>query len=100
MKTTTHKFAYLGEDAGERNHQDGAKVDRWLGAMQVYAHKEAFKSKDKVRNNNPKVEAKIAELIKKKNKHKSSGDTKTQQTGKRQKQIEAQEVALPSVGRT
>jgi hypothetical protein len=51
----THGFADLGEDAGERNHQDEAKADRRLGAIHDYALKEAFKSKDEVKRKNPKV---------------------------------------------
>ena len=98
----THGFADLGEDAGERNHQDEAKADRRLGAIRKYAQKEAFKSKDEVRKKNPKVEAKIAQLIDK-NKRKSSGDTKARQVAKHQKRIEVREVALaclPAPNRT
>ncbi len=58
-----------------------------------YAQKEAFKSKDKVKKKNPKVEAKIGWLVDK-NKRKSSGDTEARQAAKRQKRIEAREVAL------
>jgi hypothetical protein len=54
----THGFADLGEDADERkHHQDEEKADRRLGAICDYALKEAFKSKDKVKRKNPKVEA-------------------------------------------
>ncbi len=80
----THGFADLGEDAGERNHQDEAKADRRLGAIRDYALKEAFKSKDEVKRKNPKVEAKIAQLVDK-NKRKSSGETKARQAAKRAK---------------
>jgi hypothetical protein len=60
----THRFADLGEDGGERNHQDEAKADNWPGAIRDHAQKEAFKSKDEVKKRNPKeVEAKIAQLI-------------------------------------
>jgi hypothetical protein len=89
----THGFAALGEDAGERNHQDETKADRRLGAIRDYAKKEAFKSKDEVRKKNPKVEAKIAEL-KIKNKRKSNGEVEGRKAIKRQKRIEAREAAL------
>jgi hypothetical protein len=77
----THGFADLGEDAGERNHQDEATADRRLGAIRDYALKEAFKSKDEVKRKNQKVEAKIAQLVDK-NTRKSSGETKARQAAK------------------
>jgi hypothetical protein len=89
----THGFTDLGKDAGERNHQDEAKADIWLGAIRDYAKKEAFKSKDEVRKNKPKVEAKIAEL-KIKDKRKSNGEVEGREAVKRQKRIEAREAAL------
>jgi hypothetical protein len=90
----TYGFADLGEDAGERNHQDEAKADRRLGAIRDYVLKEAFKSKDEVKRKNPKVEAKIAQLVDK-NKRKSSGETEARQAAKRTKaSCEAREAAL------
>ena len=89
----THGFADLGEDAGERNHQDEAKADRRLGAILDYAQQEAFKSKDEVKKKNPKVEAKIEQLVDK-NKRKPLWDTEARQAAKRQKRIEARETAL------
>jgi hypothetical protein len=89
----THRFADLGKDAGERNHQDEAKAKRRLGAIRDYAKKEAFKSKDEVRKKNPKVKGKIAEL-KIKNKQKSNGEVEGREAAKRQKRIETREAAL------
>jgi hypothetical protein len=68
----------LEKNTGQRNHQDEAKADICLGAM------EAFKSKDEFQKNNPKVQEKIAKL-RDKNKWKTFRDVEARQTAKRQK---------------
>jgi hypothetical protein len=86
-------FSDIAEDAGKRNHQDEAKADRRLGSIQDITRKETFKSKDEVRKKNPKVEAKIEEILEK-NKCQGSGDAEAQRAVKHKKQVDNQEAAL------
>ena len=55
----------LGEDFGERNHQDEAKADRRLGCVRNFAKKESIKSKEEVHTKDQKVQAKMIEIKKK-----------------------------------
>jgi hypothetical protein len=52
----------LGEDFGERNHQDKAKADRRLGCVRNFAIRETIKSKEEVQTKDLKVQAKIFEI--------------------------------------
>ena len=74
----------LGENAGERNHQDESKADKHLGAIRDYLRKEEFKSKDEFRKKNRVVQEKIGQL-REKNKRKAFGDAEARQIAKRQK---------------
>jgi hypothetical protein len=74
----------LGEDFGERNHQDQAKADQRLGCIQHFAARETIKSKEEVQMKDKKVQIKIIE-IKKKQKEGHSEGTAARQTAKRQR---------------
>jgi hypothetical protein len=52
----------MGEDAGERNHQDEAKADRRLGCVRHFGTRETTKSKEEVQMKNETVQAKIADI--------------------------------------
>jgi hypothetical protein len=43
-----HGIGDLGEDFGERNHQDQAKADRRLGCVRNFVTRESIKSKEEV----------------------------------------------------
>jgi hypothetical protein len=87
----------LGEDFGERNHQDQAKADRRLGCIRHFATQETIKSKEEVQMKDENLQAKIIE-IKRKRKRGHSKGTIAHQTAKRQRQLDAREevLALPA----
>jgi hypothetical protein len=93
LLVSTCGFSDIAEDAGERNHQDEAKADRRLGAIRDFTRKETFKSKDEVRKKNPKVEAKIEEMLEKNKRH-GSGDAEARRALKHQKRVDNREAAL------
>jgi hypothetical protein len=52
----------LGEDFGERNHQDQAKADRRLGCVQNFAAREKIKSLEEVQAKDSTVLVKISDI--------------------------------------
>jgi hypothetical protein len=52
----------IGEDFGERNHQDQAKADRRLGCIRNFVAREKIKSLEEVQAKDTKVQAKIIEI--------------------------------------
>jgi hypothetical protein len=87
----------LGEDFGERNHQDQAKADQHLGCVRNFATRETIKSKEEVQTKDKKVQAKITEIKGKRKKGHSKGTVACQST-KRQRRLDAREevLALPA----
>jgi hypothetical protein len=85
----------LGEDFGERYHQDQAKADRRLGCIRHFATRAAIKSNEEVQMKDKKVQAKIIE-IKRKRKRGHSKGTIARQTAKRQRRLDAREEVLAS----
>ncbi len=72
----------------------GGNQRRETNMKMIWRCRESRQScKDEVKRKNPKVEAKIAQLVDM-NKRKPSGETKAPQAAKRQKRIEAREAAL------
>jgi uncharacterized FAD-dependent dehydrogenase len=83
----------LGEDFGERNHQDEAKADRHLGCVSNFAIRENIKSKEEVQTKDLKVQAKIVEIQEKRKRVPLEG-TEARQAAKRQRRLDAREVVL------
>ena len=52
----------MGEDCGERNHQDEAKADRRLGCVRHFPTRESVKSKEEVQRKDMRVQAKMGEV--------------------------------------
>jgi hypothetical protein len=77
-------FGDIGEDFGERKHQDQAKADRRLGCVRNFAVREAIKSREEVQVKEEKVQAKIHEI---KGKHKRGlyEGIEVRQTARRQR---------------
>jgi hypothetical protein len=91
----------MGEDAGERNHQDEAKADRRLGAVRNFATRETTKSGEEVQRKNETVQAKISKIDGKRKRGLSEG-TEARQAARKQQRLEARAgvLALPApVGR-
>jgi hypothetical protein len=55
-------FGDIGEDFGERNHQDQAKADRRLGCVRNFAAREKLESLEEVQAKDTKVQAKILDI--------------------------------------
>jgi hypothetical protein len=85
----------LGEDFGERNHQDQAKADQRLGCLRHFATRETIKSKEEVQIKDKKVQAKIIKIKRKQKRGHSKGSI-ARQTAKRQRRLDAREEALAS----
>jgi hypothetical protein len=85
----------LGEDFGERNHQDQAKADRRLGCVRNFATRETIKSKEEVHTKDQKVQDKII-AIKGKRKRGQSEGTEARQAANRQRRLDAREAVLAS----
>jgi hypothetical protein len=91
----------MGEDYGERNHQDEAKADRRLGCVRHFPTRESIKSKEEVQIKDQKVQAKMTEINGKRKRGPLEG-TEARQAAKKQQRLEAREaiLALPApVGR-
>ena len=88
-------FGDLGEDFGERNHQDQAKDDRQLGCVRNFATREAIKSREEVQVKDEKVQAKILE-IKGKRKRGVYEGTEARQAARRQRRLDARQEVLDS----
>jgi hypothetical protein len=58
----------LGEDFGERNHQDEAKADRRLGCVRNFAIRESIKSKEEVQVKDQRMQAKLIKIKEKQRK--------------------------------
>ena len=86
-------FGDLGEDFGERNHQDQAKADSRLGCVRNFATGETIKSKEEVHMKDKKVEAKIIS-IRGKRKRGQSKETVACQSAKSQRRLDAREEVL------
>jgi hypothetical protein len=74
----------LGEDFGERNHQDKAKADCRLGCIRNFATRESIKSREEVQIKSEKVQARIL-AIKEKRKKGPSDANEVRQAAKKQK---------------
>ncbi len=87
----------LGEDFGERNHQDEAKADLRLGCVRNFATRELIKSKEEVQIKSEKVQAKIVE-IKEKRKKGPSDANEVRQAAKKQRRMDdrARVLAFPA----
>jgi hypothetical protein len=83
----------LGEDFGERNHQDEAKADRRLGCVRNFATRESIKSKEEMQIKSEKVQAKIVE-IKEKRKKGPSDANEARQAAKKQRRMDARAEVL------
>ena len=90
-----HGFGDLGEDFGERNHQDESKADRRLGCVRNFAIRETIKSKEEVQIKDEKVQAKI-EDIKQKRKKAPSDANEARQAAKKQRRLDARVEVLAS----
>ena len=87
----------LGEDFGERNHQDESKADRRLGCVRNFAMRETIKSKEEVQIKDEKVQAKIVEIRQKRKKAPSDAN-EARQAAKKQRRLDArvEVLALPA----
>jgi hypothetical protein len=85
----------LGEDFGERNHQDEAKSDRRLGCVRNFATREGIKSKEEVQTKDENVQAKMIQIMEKRKRGPCQGTEARQATRKRLR-IEAREAVLAS----
>jgi hypothetical protein len=85
----------LGEDFGERNHQDQAKADRRLGAVRNFAAREKIKSLEEVQAKDTKVQAKIEDIKVKRQRGQNEG-TQARQAAKRQKRLDARDEIADS----
>jgi hypothetical protein len=85
----------IGEDFGERNHQDQAKADRRLGCVRNFAAREKIKSLEEVQAKDTKVQAKIIEIKVKRSRGQYEG-TEARQAAKRQRRLDAREQVLAS----
>jgi hypothetical protein len=83
----------LGEDFGERNHQDQAKADRRLGCVRNFAAREKLKSLEEVQAKDSTVLAKISD-IKVKRQRGQSEETEARQAAKRQKRLDRRDQVL------
>jgi hypothetical protein len=88
-------FGDLGEDFGERNHQDQAKADRRLGCVRNFAAREKLKSLEEVQAKDTKVQAKIQNIKVKRSRGHYEG-TEARQVAKRQRRLDAREEVLAS----
>jgi hypothetical protein len=85
----------IGEDFGERNHQDEAKADRRLGCVRNFATRETIKSKEEVQIKDEKVQARIV-AIKEKRKKGPSDANEARQVAKKQRRMDARAEVLAS----
>ena len=85
----------LGEDFGERNHQDEAKADRRLGCVRNFATRETIKSKEEVQIKDEKVQARIV-AIKQKRKKGQLDANEDRQAAKKQRRMDARAEVLAS----
>jgi hypothetical protein len=83
----------IGEDFGERNHQDQAKADRRLGCVRNFATRETIKSKEEVQVKDEKVQTKIME-IKEKRKRGRCLVAEELRAARKQKRLDAREEIL------
>jgi hypothetical protein len=83
----------VGEDFGERNHQDEAKADRRLGSVRNFAMRETIKSKEEVQIKCEKVQTKMMEIHKKRKREPFEG-AEARQAAKKLLRIEAREAVL------
>jgi hypothetical protein len=86
-------FGDLGEDFGERNHQDQAKADRRLGCIRNFAAREAIKSREEVQVKDKKVHTKILEM-KVKCKRGLYERAEAWKAARRQRQLDARQEVL------
>jgi hypothetical protein len=82
-----HGIGDLGEDFGERNHQDQARADRRLGCVRNFAAREKIKSLEEVQGKDAKVQAKISDIKIKRQRGHDKG-TEARQAAKRQKRLD------------
>jgi hypothetical protein len=80
-------FGDLGEDFGERNHQDQAKADRRLGCVRNFAAREKIKSLEEVQIKDEKVQAKIIDIKIKRQRGPNEGSA-ARQAAKQQKRLD------------
>jgi hypothetical protein len=85
----------VGEDFGERNHQDEAKADRRLGCVRNFAKREGIKSKEEVQVKDEKVQAKMVQIKGKRKRGQSEG-TEVRQSARRQRRLDARDEVLTS----
>ena len=85
----------MGEDCGERNHQDEAKADRCLGCVRHFPTRESVKSKKEVQRKDQKMQAKIVEIEGKRKRGHLEG-TKARQAARKARRLEAREEILTS----
>jgi hypothetical protein len=83
----------LGEDFGERNHQDEAKADRRLRCVPNFATRESIESKEEVQINSEKMQAQIVK-IKEKRKKGPSDANQVRQAAKKQRRMDARAKVL------
>jgi hypothetical protein len=84
----------IGEDFGERNHQDQAKADRRLGAVRNFAAREKFKSLEEVQSSKDfKVQEKIVDIKVKRQRGPNEG-SEARQAAKRTKRLDARDQIL------
>ena len=83
----------IGEDFGERNHQDEVKAHRRLGCVRNFVTRESFKSKEEVQIKSEKGQAKILE-IKEKRKKGPSDANEARQVAKKQRRMDARAEVL------
>jgi hypothetical protein len=88
-------FGDIGEDFGERNHQDQAKADRRLGCVRNFAAREKLKSLEEVQAKDTKVQAKILDIKVKRSRGQYEG-TEARLVAKRQRRLDAREAVLAS----
>jgi hypothetical protein len=88
-------FGDLGEDFGERNHQDQAKADRRLGCVRNFVAQEKLKSLEEVQAKDTKVQAKIQNIKVKRSRGHYEG-TEARQVAKRRRRLDAREEVLAS----
>jgi hypothetical protein len=74
----------IGEDFGERNHQDQAKADQRLGCVRNFAAREKIKSLEEVQAKDTKVQAKSIKIKVKCSRGQYEG-TEARQAAKRQR---------------
>ena len=78
----------VGEDCGERNHQDEAKADRRLGCVGHFPTRENIKSKEEVQRKDTRVQAKMGEIEGKRKRGCLEG-TEARQAARKARRLEA-----------